>query len=163
MKFPAVLAVLLGAESLCASPIEISPLPPPTQAVEKQSRTKLKHRTRPFFYGAIHTAVPNIIALNQQLPVGVKNASVRKQDVRISPVERNFYTVEGDLWRVTMEPNAIGRRRVVIDGRGKAHEFFFETDPHPYPLYSPQARAGSMYINSGTTNFGRRTDSSWRT
>jgi hypothetical protein len=46
---------------------------------------------------------------------------------------------------------AIGRRRVVIDGRGKAHEFFFETDPHPYPLYSPQAKAGSMYINSGTT------------
>jgi hypothetical protein len=119
MKFPTVLVVLLIAQFACASPIEISPLPPPTQAVENQSRTALKHRKRPFLYGAIHTAVPNIIALNQQLPVGVKNASVRKQNVPISPVERNVYTVEGDLWRVTMESND-DEYHLEISARGAA-------------------------------------------
>jgi hypothetical protein len=39
--------------------------------------------------------------------------------------------------RVSVEP-----RRVVIDGRGKAHEFFFETDPTPAPYTGPQAKAG---------------------
>jgi hypothetical protein len=72
---------------------------------QNQSRTALKHRKRPLFYGAIHASVPNIIVLNQQLPVGAKNASVRKQNVPISPVERNVYTVTGDLWRVKMEDN----------------------------------------------------------
>ena len=105
MKLGCILAVLVSTQLLCASPIEILPLPAPTTLVVKQSRTALKHRKRPFFYGAIHASVPNIIALNQQLPVGVKNASVRKQNVPISPVERDVYTVEGDLWRVTMEAN----------------------------------------------------------
>ena len=105
MKFAIILVVLLIAQFSCASPIEISPLPAPTTAVANQSRTALKHRKRPLFYGAIHTSVPIIIALNQQLPVGVKNASVRRQNVPISPIERNVYTVEGDLWRVTMEAN----------------------------------------------------------
>jgi hypothetical protein len=37
---------------------------------------------------------------------------------------------------------AIGRRRVVIDGRGKAHEFFFELIPTPTAYAGPQAKAG---------------------
>jgi hypothetical protein len=105
MKLLVILAVLVSAQLLCASPTEISPLPAPTTAVANQSRTALKHRKRPFLYGAIHASVLNIIALNQQLPVGVKSASVREQNVPISPIERNIYTVEGDLWRVTMEDN----------------------------------------------------------
>jgi hypothetical protein len=105
MRLPLILAVLLSTQLLCASPTEISPLPAPTTTVANQSRTALKHRKRPLFYGAIHASVPNIIALNQQLPVGAKNASVRKQNVPISPVERNVYTVTGDLWRVKMEDN----------------------------------------------------------
>jgi hypothetical protein len=35
---------------------------------------------------------------------------------------------------------AIGN--VVIDGRGKAHEFFFETDPRPYRLCKPSGKGG---------------------
>ena len=105
MKFAIIIVVLLSAQLVCASPTEIVPLPPPTTPVTNQSRTTLKHRKRPLLYSAIPAAVPNIIALNQQLPAGVKNASVRKQNVPISPLESNVYTVEGDLWRVKMEDN----------------------------------------------------------
>jgi len=98
-----------------------------------KARTALKHRKRPFFYGAIHASVPNIIALNQQLPVGVKNASVRKQNVPISPVERNVYTVEGDLWRVTMEAND-DEYHLEISARGaprSANRIIVEIPPDP--------------------------------
>jgi len=133
VKLGSILAVLVSTQLLCASPIEISPLPAPTTLVVKQSRTALKHRKRPFFYGAIHASVPNIIALNQQLPVGVKNASVRKQNVPISPVERNVYTVEGDLWRVTMEAND-DEYHLEISARGaprSANRIIVEIPPDP--------------------------------
>jgi hypothetical protein len=61
MKLAIILAVLLSAQFVCASPTEISPLPAPTTAVANQSRTTLKHRKRPFLYGAIHASVPNIL------------------------------------------------------------------------------------------------------
>jgi hypothetical protein len=156
MKFATILGVLLIAQCSCASPIEISPLPPPTTAVGNQSRTKLKHRTRPFFYGAIHTAVPNIIALNQQLPVGVKNASVRKQNVPISPVERNVYTVEGDLWRVTMEPND-DEYHLEISARGAARtskRIIVEIPPGPYLM--PARAANCCHFLREITFLSRR-------
>src|SRR6266478_4268140 len=104
-KLATIIAALLGAQLVRASPTEIVPLPAPTTAVANQSRTTLKHRKRPLLYGAISATVPNIIALNQQLPAGVKNASVRGRNAPISPIESNVYTVEGDLWRVKMEDN----------------------------------------------------------
>jgi hypothetical protein len=105
MKFARIIAALLSAHLVCASPTEITPLPAPTTAVANQSRTALKHRKRPFLYNPIPATVPNIIALNLQLPAGVKNASVRGRNTPISPIESNVYTVEGDLWRVKMEDN----------------------------------------------------------
>lgn len=77
MKLSLVLATLLSARLLYASPTEIVPLPTPTTTVANQSRTTLKHRNRPLLYSAIPATVPNIIALNQQLPAGVKTASVK--------------------------------------------------------------------------------------
>jgi hypothetical protein len=133
MKLAIILAVLLSAQFVCASPTEISPLPAPTTAVANQSRTTLKHRKRPFLYGAIHASVPNIIALNQQLPAGVKNASVRKQNIPISPIERNVYTVQGDLWRVTMEAND-DEYHLEISARGTrrtANRIIVEIPPDP--------------------------------
>jgi hypothetical protein len=103
MKFLIIIAAFFCAHMVSASPTEITPLPSPTPAVANQTRTKLKHRKHPLLYSAIPTTVPNIIALNQQLPVGVKSASVRKREVPISPIENNVYTVDGDLWRVEME------------------------------------------------------------
>jgi hypothetical protein len=105
MKFPIIIAVLLSARLACASPTEISPLPTPTTKLENQSRTALKHRQRPFLYHVFLAKVPNIVALNQQLPAGIKNAAVRSQNAPISPIENNVYTVDGDLWRVKMEKN----------------------------------------------------------
>ena len=105
VKFATIIAALFGAELVCASPTEIVPLTAPTTTVANQSRTTLKHRKRPFLYSAIPATVPNIIALNQQLPAGVKNASVRGRNAPISPIESNVYTIEGDLWRVKMEDN----------------------------------------------------------
>lgn len=105
VKLAIIVAVLLGASLVFAAPTEISPLPSPTTAVANQSRTALKHRKRPLLYGVTIARVPQIIALNQQLPNGVKTPSVRKQNVPISPLEKNVYTVEGDLWRVKMEDN----------------------------------------------------------
>jgi len=105
VKLWLVLATLLSAKLLYASPTEIVPLPTPTKPVTLQSRTTLKHRKRPLLYSPIPAAVPNIIALNQQLPAGVKNVSVRGRNAPISPIENNVYTVEGDLWRVKMEDN----------------------------------------------------------
>ncbi len=133
MKFAGILAVLFSTQLLCASPIEISPLPAPKTAVANQSRTTLKHRKRPFLYSPISASVPNIIALNQQLPVGVKNASVRKQNVPISPIERKVYTVTGDLWRVTMEAND-DEYHLEISARGAprtANRIIVEIPPDP--------------------------------
>jgi len=45
----------------------------------------------------------------------------------------------------------LGIGRVAIDGRGKAQEFFFETDPTP-TCYTGQAKAGSD-IKAGEKNF----------
>src|SRR5262249_41821201 len=103
MKLPLVIATFFCAQIVRASPTEITPLPSPTPAVVNQTRTTLKHRKRPLLYTAVPATVPNIIALNQQLPVGVKSGAVRKKDVPISPIEKNVYTVDGDLWRVEME------------------------------------------------------------
>jgi len=64
--------------AVAASPTEVSPLPTPTTVIEKQSRTSLKHRKRPLLYHVFLAEVSDIIALNQQLPAGVKNASIRK-------------------------------------------------------------------------------------
>jgi hypothetical protein len=102
MKFSiiAAVAVLLSARLVAASPTEVSPLPAPTTAIEDQSRTSLKHRKRPLLYHVFLANVSGIIALNKSLPDGVTNASVRKRDVPISPIECEVYTVEGDLWRV---------------------------------------------------------------
>jgi hypothetical protein len=105
VKFATIIAALFSAQLVCASPTEIVTLPAPTTTVAKQSRTTLKHRKRPLLYSPIPAAVPNIIALNQQLPAGVKNVSVRGRNAPISPIENNVYTVEGDLWRVKMEDN----------------------------------------------------------
>jgi len=105
VKLVTIIAALLGARLVCASPTEIVPLPPSTTAVANQSRTTLKHRKRPLLYSAISATVPNMIALNQQLPAGVKDASIRGRNAPISPIENNVYTVEGDLWRVKMEDN----------------------------------------------------------
>jgi hypothetical protein len=41
--------------------------------------------------------------------------------------------------------------RIVICGRGKAQEFFFETDPDPYPYTAPQAKAG--FVNKKARKF----------
>jgi len=133
VKPPILLAILLSAELVCASPTEITPLPAPTTPVANQSRTTLKHRKRPLFYSATPSAVPNIIALNQQLPVGVKNASVRSQNVPISPVERKVYTVTGDLWRVKMEDND-DEYHLEISARGAsrtANRIVAEIPPDP--------------------------------
>ena len=108
IKSLTIIALILSAQLIYGSPTELSPLPTPTTAIQNQSRTVLKHRKRPFLYSPILATVPNIIALNQQLPVGVKNASVRRQNVQISPIESNVYTVDGDLWRVKMEDNDDG-------------------------------------------------------
>lgn len=106
MKSPAILLVALVITSLAfGSPTEIRPLPPPTTAVASQSRTALKHRKRPLIYTSTIASVAQIIALNQQLPAGVKNASVRGTNAPISPIESKVYSVTGDLWRVKMEDN----------------------------------------------------------
>jgi hypothetical protein len=133
MRLPVILAVLLSSHLLWASPTEVSPLPAPTTAVANQSRSALKHRKRPFLYSAIPASVPNIIALNHQLPVDVKNASVRKQNVPISPVERNVYTITGDLWRVKMEDND-DEYHLEISARGAsrtANRIVAEIPPDP--------------------------------
>src|SRR5205085_10044896 len=93
----------------------------------------LKHRKRPFLYSAIPVTVPQIIALNQQLPNGVKNASVRKQNVPISPIESDVYTIEGDLWRVKMEDND-DEYHLEISARGAsrtANRIIVEIPPGP--------------------------------
>jgi hypothetical protein len=133
MKFAIIMAALLRVQLACASPTEIVPLPTPTTAVANQSRTTLKHRKRPLLYSAIAATVPNIIALNQQLPAGVKNASVRGRNAPISPIESNVYTVEGDLCRVKMEDND-DEYHLEISARGAsktANRIVVEIPPDP--------------------------------
>jgi len=133
MKFFIIVAVLLGARLVAASPNEVSPLPTPTTAIENQSRTSLKHRKRPFLYHVFLAEVPDIIALNNSLPDGVANAAVRKRDVPISPIEREVYTVEGDLWRVKMEDND-DEYHLEISARGAkrtANRIIVEIPPGP--------------------------------
>jgi hypothetical protein len=105
MKYLLIVALLCSARSLCASPTEVTPLPSPTTNVTKQSRTNLKHRNPPILYNATQATVTDIIALNNQLPAGVTNASTRASNVPISPIESRVYAVTGDLWRVKMEDN----------------------------------------------------------
>src|SRR5205807_1552819 len=100
---------------------------------ENQSRTSLKHRKRPFLYHVFLAEVPDIIALNNSLPDGVANAAVRKRDVPISPIEREVYTVEGDLWRVKMEDND-DEYHLEISARGAkrtANRIIVEIPPGP--------------------------------
>jgi hypothetical protein len=133
MKTPIIIAVLFCAQLAAASPTEISPLPTPTTKLENQSRTALKHRKRPLLYHVFLAKVSDIVALNQQLPVGVKSASVRKQNVPISPVERNVYTVEGNLWGVKMEAND-DEYHLEISARGvgkTANRIIVEVPPDP--------------------------------
>jgi hypothetical protein len=133
VKIATIIAALLSAQLVCASPTEIVPLPAPTTAVANQSRTTLKHRKHPLLYSAISATVPNIIALNQQLPAGAKNASVRGRNVPISPIENNVYTVEGDLWRVKMEDND-DEYHLEISARGAtrtANRIVAEIPPDP--------------------------------
>jgi hypothetical protein len=46
---------------------------------------------------------------------------------------------------------AVEPLRLVIDGRGKAQDFFFKTDPHLYPYTGPQEKAGFV-IKGGEKN-----------
>ena len=95
-------------------------------------------------------------ALNQQLPVGVKNASVRKQNVPISPVERNVYTVEGDLWRVTMEPND-DEYHLEISARGApriSKRIIVEIPPDP--SYARARVANCCHFFQGTIFLSRK-------
>jgi hypothetical protein len=135
MKFSIIVAVTvsLSARLVSASPTEVSPLPTPTTIIEKQSRTSLKHRKRPLLYHVFLAEVSDIIALNQQLPAGVKNASIRKQNVPISPIEREVYTIDGDLWRVKMEGND-NEYHLEISARGAgrtAKRIIVEVPPDP--------------------------------
>jgi hypothetical protein len=90
MKFSIIVAILLSARLVAASPTEVSPLPTPTTAIENQSRTSLKHRKRPLLYHVFLADVSDLIALNKSLPDGVTNASVRKRDVPISLSSAKF-------------------------------------------------------------------------
>jgi hypothetical protein len=133
MKFPIIIAVFLCARLVAASPTEVAPLPTPTTAIENQSRTSLKHRKHPLLYHVFLADVSDIIALNKSLPDGVANASVRKRDVPISSIEREVYTVEGDLWRVKMEDND-DEYHLEISARGAkrtANRIIVEIPPDP--------------------------------
>ena len=101
----AIVTIVLSGHILWASPKEISPLPTPTTQIANQKRSPLKHRKPPILYNVTLATVPDVIALNNQLPAGVKNSAVRNSKVPISPAEGEVYTVEGDLWRVKMEDN----------------------------------------------------------
>jgi len=99
-------AVFSIAQILCASPAEVTPLPPPTTRVEEQKRTALKHREPPTRYNATRATVGQIVALNRRLPTDVNtSASVRRSNTPISPYETQVFSIDGDLWRVKMEGN----------------------------------------------------------
>jgi len=99
-------ALLVTAEVLSASPIEVTPLPSPTTQVEKQIRTDLKHRSQPTSYNVTPVTVDQIVALNRHLPTGVNtSAAIRRSKTPISPYETRVFRVDGDLWQVNMEAN----------------------------------------------------------
>jgi hypothetical protein len=101
----ALIALFAIAQLGFASPNEIVPPPSPTTPIATQSRTALKHRTPPTIYIPTRLTVPDIIALNQQLPAGLSNTHLRESNSPLSPIEGKIYAVEGDLWRVKMEAN----------------------------------------------------------
>jgi hypothetical protein len=119
---------------LCASPTEVTPLPPPTTLVAKQQRTALKHRHPPILYNATRATVAQVVALNRRLPAGVNtSAAIRRSNTPISPYETRVFRVDGDLWRVKMEDNdneyhlEISRR----GGRRNANRIIVEIPPDP--------------------------------
>jgi hypothetical protein len=133
MKFSVLAAVIFASHLVSASPLEVKPLPPPTTKVQNQSRTVLKHRKPPLLYTVTIATVPQFIALNHELPVGVTKPSVRASNALISPVETKVYTVDGDLWRVAMEDND-DEYHLEICARGagrKANRIIVEIPPDP--------------------------------
>ncbi|HEV2714623.1 MAG TPA: hypothetical protein VGU64_05120 [Terriglobales bacterium] len=99
-------ALFLTAQGVYGSLTEVTPLPPPKTPLASQDRTALKHRQPPLLYSATLATVPQIVALNQQLPAGVNtSASIRQSNTAISPYETKVFTVDGDLWLVKMQNN----------------------------------------------------------
>ncbi len=99
----AALTLFAGASSLLygqtPSPCE------PTTPVHKQKRTEMKHR-KPASKGthATQTTVGEILAW--EAPEDISDKEVRNSNAAIDPLEEEeVFEVEGDLWRVALEPN----------------------------------------------------------
>src|SRR5438552_11433377 len=148
---------------VCASPTEVTPLPPPTTPVARQQRTALKHRNPPVLYNYTRVTVGQIVALNRRLPAGVNtSASVRRSNTPISPDETQVFRVDGDLWRVKMEGNdneyhlEISRR----GGRRNANRIIVEIPPDA--AYTKTRRA-LLSLLPGNYVFRQETSRDFRT
>ena len=95
-----VLVAFFGAVGFTQSSVPCTATTP----IEKQSRTKMKHRTPPFSGTATAVTVSQMLAWKAPALVA-SSAAVRKSNNPIDPKERRGFTLDGDLWRILTDAN----------------------------------------------------------
>lgn len=76
----------------------------PSTPIEKQSRTKMKHRA-PAATDVSVTGTTVAEMLKWPAPAKVHKIKVREQDTAITPRENEVFRLEASLWRVKIEDN----------------------------------------------------------